>query len=221
MTIRPLNKHVIMKNLFFFLLLIMPLQLLADETNANNDKSQKEANLKRENYSSKTVSFLSSHSTFNKYEYYALPDVGKGGSRIENEVVIITDLETKEKIGCLRVSTRGGSTLFFRDKYSCILDLDELDDVVKTCEYIQSVVLETKAEVSTIIKYSTLDGLEIKAEWYTGVNYGYYESAGGWNVILTTDPYYSDAKVWMNMKYFPQLIQNLKDAKEVILSKLK
>lgn len=175
-----------MKNLFFFLLLIMPLQLLADDANVNNDKSQQEALLQRENSSSKTVDFLKSHSSFTKYEFYALPDVGKGSSRIGNDVVIITDIVSKDKVGCLRVSNvgmlQGYGYGFFRNRYSCVLDYDELDDLIKSCEYIQSVVLETKAEVQTVIQYATLDGLTLKAEWVE-INFGYYsDAAGGWNV---------------------------------------
>ena len=214
-----------MKNLFFFLLLIMPLQLLADEANVNNDKSQQEALLQRENSSSKTVDFLKSHSSFTKYEFYALPDVGKGSSRIGNDVVIITDIVSKDKVGCLRVSNvgmlQGYGYGFFRNRYSCVLDYDELDDLIKSCEYIQSVVLETKAEVQTVIQYATLDGLTLKAEWVE-INFGFYSDvAGGWNVYIKTDRYESDSSRKINMKYFPQFIQNLKDAKEVILSKLK
>lgn len=215
-----------MKNLFFFLLLLMPLQLLADEAIPNNDKSQQEALLQRENSASKTVDFLKSHSSFTKYEYYALPDVGKGSSRIGNDVVIITDIVSKEKIGCLRVSNsrmlQSSGIFFFRNRYAGVLDYDELDDMIKSCEYIQSVVLETKAEVPTKIDYVTLDGVKLEAEWEEGVRFGYYEErVEGWNVYLRTHYRYFESEIKIHMKYFPQFIQNLKDAKEVILSKLK
>ena len=214
-----------MKNLFFFLLLLMPLNLYADDSNANNDKRQQEVLLQRENSSSKTVDFLKSHSSFTKYEFYTLPDVGKGSTKIGNDVVIITDIVSKEKVGCLRVSNIGMLQSygygFFRNRYACVLDYDELDDLIKSCEYIQSVVLETKAGVSTVIQYATLDGLTLKAEWVES-NFGYFsETGGGWNVYIKTDRYESDSSRKINMKYFPQFIQNLKDAKEVILSKLK
>ena len=211
-----------MKKIFFFLLLLMPLQLLADDS-TNKNKGQEEALLQRENSTSKTVDFLKSHSSLFKYEYYALPDVGKGSSRIGNEVVIITDIVNKKKVGCLRVSNSGMLQNygygFFRNRYACVLDFDELDDLIKSCEYIQSVVLKTEAEVPTVIKYETLDGLTLEAEWVE-INSTIYSGAE-WYVYIKTDWYENDSSRKINMKYFPQFIQNLKDAKEMILLKLK
>ena len=217
-----MKKSVILRTLFSVVLLMTSVDLFADEANSNNDQSQEEALSQRENSASKTVDFLNSHSSFTKYEYYALPDVGKGSSRIGNEVVIITDVVNNEKIGCLRVSNSGMLQNygygFFRNRYACVLDLDELDDLVKSCEYIQSDVLKTEAEVPTVIKFKTLDGLSLVVAW-PAINSGFYTDKG-WDIFIKTDPYDNDSNRKINIKYFPQFIQNLKDAKEVILSKL-
>ncbi len=85
---------------------------------------------------SKTVEFMAGCGGLIKKEFYDLPKV-KG---VVNQVLIITNVLTGKKVGCLRVETsyyNGRSS----DSYIGTLDYEELDACVKSLTYIKDELL--------------------------------------------------------------------------------
>lgn len=162
---------------------------------------------KEEESNSKAVEFLSKDGTFMKKEFYELPQIGIGQFKLESNVLIITDMITGYKMGCLRLSTfsnLGGST----DEYIGTLDKDELDACIQCLELMQTDILTTKPEVYTETNYRTLDGVTI----------GSYYSNKTWTVFVRTKEYTSRSLTTIGN--VPKLIDNFKKAKEIIASKV-
>ena len=90
----------------------------------------------KEESKSKTVEFMAGCGSLMKKEFYDLPKV----KSVENQVLIITNVLTGKKVGCLRVETsyyNGHSS----DSYIGTLDYEELDACVKSLTYIKDELL--------------------------------------------------------------------------------
>lgn len=164
---------------------------------------------KDEKSNSKAVEFLSKDGTFMKREFYDLPQIGMGQYKLESQVLIMTDLTSGYKMGCLRLSTfsnLGGSL----EEYIGTLDRDELDACIQCFELMQTDILTTKPEIYTETCYKTLDGVTI----------GCYYSNGIWTVFVRTKEYTTRSMTTISTKNVPKLIDNLKQAKAMIESKI-
>lgn len=192
----------IMKKLLLLIALIMPMALLAQE------KQEKEKS------SSKTIEFLSKDGSFLIKEFYDLPKVGTSYDRIDCQVLIITDMKSNEKMGCFRLTTHypsGSGT----DDYIGTLDPDELDASVMCLEKIQSDILSTTPTVYTEAEFKTRDGVQIGTYWNKTKN------KSEWVIYVKTKNYTSRSLSSVDVSNLPNLIQNLKDAKEMIVAKCK
>ncbi len=107
---------------------------------------------------SKSVEFSEKDGSLLKREFYDLSKI-KG---VENQILIISNITTSQKIGCLRLTTSSYSK-YGDDSYIGTLDLDEISACKKSLEHIQNELLPTTPEIYTECVYSTRDGLKFTA----------------------------------------------------------
>ena len=119
-----------MKKILFFAVAVLLSASTFAQSKATEDKTE-----------SKTLEFMSRGSSLIKKEFYDLESV-KG---VECKVLIVTDLLENKKIGCLRLETTytGYST---SDTYIGTLDYDEIDDCIKSINYIDCFIKSCDAE---------------------------------------------------------------------------
>ncbi len=182
-----------MKYFIFIIALLMPITLCAQE---NEEKS-----------SSKTVEFLSKDGSFLKKEFYDQPTVGSSYNRIDCQVLIITDMKTNQKIGCLRLTTYYGE-----DEYIGTLDTDEIDACILCLDKIQSDISISTPGTYTEAEYKTRDDVTIGTYWN--------DKKKEWVNYVRTKRY-SRSMSTVDKSNLPKLIQNMKDAKEIIVEKTK
>lgn len=182
-----------MKKFLLFIAFLMPMALLAQE---NEEKS-----------SSKTVEFLSKDGSFFKKEFYDQPTIGISYNKIGCQILIITDMKTNEKIGCLRLTTYSGE-----DSYIGTLDSDEIDACIQCLDKIQSDISLTTPETYTEAEYKTRDDVSIGTYWN--------DKKKEWINYVQTKRY-SRSMSTVDKMNLPKLIQNMKDAKDIIIEKTK
>ena len=187
-----------MKKIIIVLALIMPMLLCAQE--------------KEEKSNSKTLEFLSKDGSILKKEFYDLPEVGTSYNKTQNQVLIITDMKTNEKMGCLRIITTYPSSSGNTD-YIGTLDPDELDAAILSMEKILNEVLPTTPTTYTEVEYKTRDGVEIGTFWK--------EKKSEWTIYIKTKSYTSRSMSTYKSDELAKLIKNLKDAKLMISEKTK
>ena len=187
-----------MKKIIIVLALIMPMLLCAQE--------------KEEKSNSKTLEFLSKDGSILKKEFYDLPEVGTSYNKTQNQVLIITNMKTNEKMGCLRIITTYPSSSGNTD-YIGTLDPDELDAAVLSMEKILNEVLPTTPTTYTEVEYKTRDGVEIGTFWK--------EKKSEWTIYIKTKSYTSRSMSTYKSDELAKLIKNLKDAKLMISEKTK
>ena len=187
-----------MKKIIIVLALMMPLFLNAQE--------------KEEKTNSKTLEFLSKDGSILKKEFYDLPVVGTSYNKTQNQVLIITDLKSNEKRGCLRIITTYPSTSSSTD-YIGTLDPDELDAAIMSMEKILADILPNKPETYTEVVYRTRDGIQIGTFWN--------DKKEEWNIYVQTKSYTSRSMSSFKKDELSKLIENLKNAKQIIGEKTK
>ena len=187
-----------MKKIIIVLALIMPMLLCAQE--------------KEEKSNSKTLEFLSKDGSILKKEFYDLPEVGTSYNKTQNQVLIITNMKTNEKMGCLRIITTYPSSSGNTD-YIGTLDPDELDAAVLSMEKILNEILPTPPTTYTEVEYKTRDGVEIGTFWK--------EKKNEWTIYIKTKSYTTRSMSTYKSEELAKLIKNLKDAKLMISEKTK
>ena len=187
-----------MKKIIIVFALIMPMLLCAQE--------------KEEKSNSKTLEFLSKDGSILKKEFYDLPEVGTSYNKTQNQVLIITNMKTNEKMGCLRIITTYPSSSGNTD-YIGTLDPDELDAAVLSMEKILNEILPTTPTTYTEVEYKTRDGVEIGTFWK--------EKKSEWTIYIKTKSYTSRSMSTYKSDELAKLIKNLKDAKLMISEKTK
>ena len=166
----------------------------------------------QEKSSSKTVEFLAKDGTFFKKEFYDLPTVGSSYSKVDCQVLIITDMKTNEKRGCLRLTTYYSSSVS-NDDYIGTLDPDELDACIICLDKIQTDIATTTPETYTEAEYKTRDGVHIGTYWN--------DRKKEWVIYVQTKNYTTRSLSQVSSANVPVLIQNLKNAKQMIADKTK
>lgn len=155
---------------------------------------------------SKSIEFMAECGNLIKKEFYDLPGI-KG---ITNQVLIITDVLSGKKIGCMRIETsyyNGRSS----DSYVGTLDYEELDACIKSLTYIKDELLQTKPEVYTETEYKTLDNLKLGAY--------YSEEKNKWMAFIYTKGYTSRSAEFIDSSNIVTFINIMNQAKAMIAEK--
>ena len=187
-----------MKRILFVLALMMPMFANAQE--------------KEEKSNSKTLEFMTKDGFAFKKEFYDLPEIGNSYNKTQNQVLIITNLKTNEKRGCLRITTNypsGSGNI----EYTGTLDPDELDAATMSTEKILSEIIPTTPSTYTEVEYCTRDGVEIGVFWK--------EKKSEWTIYIKTKKYVGRSMSTFKAEELALLIKNLKDAKHMIDEKTK
>lgn len=159
---------------------------------------------------SKTVEFLSKDGSFFKKEFYDLPAVGTSYNKVDCQVLIITDLKSNEKRGCLRLTTYYSSSVS-NDSYIGTLDPDELDACIMCFEKIVSEITVSPATTYTEVEYKTRDGVQLGTYWN--------DKKSEWRTYVQTKYYSSRSMSSVSNDNVASLINNLKQAKQMIAEK--
>lgn len=190
-----------MKKYLFFTLLVAMLSLNAYSQEQQKEKSQ-----------SKTIEFLSRDGSFFKKEFYDLQTIGSSYDKIECQVLIITDMKTNSKMGCLRMTTTYPSS-GSNDSYIGTLDQDEIDACIMCLEKIQSDIITSAPNTYTEAEYKTRDGVSIGTFWR--------KQKSEWAIYVQTKSYTSRSMSSIKPEHISLLIKVLKDAKAMIVEKTK
>lgn len=153
---------------------------------------------------SKSVEFLKADGTFLLKEFYDLEKI-KG---VECQVLIMTNIVTGEKMGCLRLETHYKSQ-YTSDNYVGTLDSDELDACIQSLEYIKSTLLLSSPDVYTEAEYKTNDG----------VKFGAYFNKGKWIAYVYTKGYTSRSAEFLGADNITSFISVMNQAKLLITEK--
>lgn len=157
---------------------------------------------------SKTVEFLDKDGQFILKDFYDLSAI----QGIKNQVLIITDILSNKKIGCLRITTSYYSSIG-TDDYIGTLDSDELDACIKCLQYIKDNIVNTTSENYKEIGYTSRDNLQIGA---------YYNSKNSkWIVYVQTKGYTSRSLKSVDSDKIDNLIGVFTAAKNLIAEKTK
>lgn len=159
---------------------------------------------------SKTVEFLSKDGSFYKKEFYDLPAVGSSYNKIDCQVLIITDLKSNEKRGCLRLTTYYSSSVT-SDSYIGTLDPDELDACIMCFDKIVSEITVSPATTYTEVEYKTRDGVQLGTYWN--------DKKSEWRTYVQTKYYISRSMSSISNDNVASLVNNLKQAKQMIAEK--
>lgn len=155
---------------------------------------------------SKSVEFLAKGGSLISKEFYDIKKV-KG---VNCQVLILTDIVANKKMGCLRLETSYTSRVS-TDTYVGTLDEDEIDACIKSLEYISSTILPSTPETYTEIQYNSRDG----------VKFGAYSKKDKWSTFVYTKSYTSRSAEFFDSSNLSELINTLKQAKEMIEGKIK
>lgn len=160
--------------------------------------------------SSKTLEFMKKDGTLLQREFYQLGKV----NGVECEVLIITDVISKKKMGCLRLKTRYfSSSSFSSDTYIGILDYDEIDACMKSITFINESVITTTPTAYTEVEYKTRDRVEVGAF--------YQEKLSTWKAYVQTKSYTDKSMAFFAASDLSQLLTFMGQAKTLIDEKTK
>ena len=156
-----------------------------------------------EESNSKTLEFMKKDGTLIQREFYPLGKV-KG---VECEVLVITDLISKKKIGCMRLKTSYSSS-YSSDTYIGTLDYDEIDACIKSINYINTSVINSKPEMYTEVEYKTRDKVEVGAF--------YQENKSNWRAYVQTKSYTNRSMEFFAASELTELASKMTQAKAII-----
>lgn len=155
---------------------------------------------------SKTIEFLKASGSFFVKEFYDLPKV----SSVECQVLIITNVVSGKKIGCLRLTTKYNSQ-YSSDDYIGTLDSDEIEDCIKSLTYIKDTLLPSTPTVYTEAVYKTKDGVKL----------GAYYDEGKWKAYVYTKGYTSRSACFLKSDNIETFINVMNSAQQLIAEKTK
>ena len=181
---------MIMKKLFFLLVLLCSVAV----SNAQEKETEKSQ--------SNAVLFEQSIGSLIRKDFYNLPKV-RG---VENQVLILTDILTGKKIGCLRIETKPFSAS--NETYVGRLDFDELDAAIKSLSYIKETILPTTPDVYSEIVFKSKDGVQLGTY--------FNEKTKKWVVVIYTKSYTSRSAKYFDETELSEMIEIMKTAKSKI-----
>ena len=183
-------KIMIMKKLFILLVLLCSVAV----SNAQEKETEKSQ--------SNAVLFEQSIGSLIRKDFYNLPKV-RG---VENQVLILTDILTGKKIGCLRIETKPFSSS--NETYVGRLDFDELDAAIKSLSYIKETILPTTPDVYSEIVFKSKDGVQLGTY--------FNEKTKKWVVFIYTKSYTSRSATYCDETELSEMIEIMKTAKNKI-----
>lgn len=155
-----------------------------------------------------TLEFMDNSGSFIKKEFYDLPKVKSATC----QALILTDIKTNKKIGCLRLKTVYYSSYTkSSDSYIGTLDYDELDACIQSLTYIKDNLLQAPTDTYTEVEFKTRDNLKI----------GAFCSKGKWDAFIYTKGYTSRSAEFFDADNITSLISVMEQAKTIIEEKTK
>ncbi|MEE0904217.1 MAG: hypothetical protein U0L68_07140 [Prevotellamassilia sp.] len=178
-----------MKKLFILLVLLCSVAV----SNAQEKETEKSQ--------SKAVLFEESIGSLIRKDFYNLPKV----PGVENQVLILKDILTGEKMGCLRMKPKQYSS-----NEPCVgtLDFEELDAAIKSLSYIKENILPTTPDVYSEIVFKSKDGVQLGTY--------FNEKTKKWVVFIYTNSYTSRSAAYCDEKELSKMIEIMKTAKSKI-----
>lgn len=190
-----------MKRFYLVVLLVFSFNLVYAQQTGSKDESKSE-----------TLEFMRKDGTCFVKEFYDLGKI-KG---VECQVLVVTDVVQKSKIGCLRLITRYSSSVS-SDSYIGTLDYSEIDACIQSLEYVKSAI-QNKPTIYTEIEYKTNDGIEIGAYYNEKTT---LVANKGWRAYVYTKNYTNRSAEYFDTDNIDSLIEILKNAKSMIEEKVK
>lgn len=181
-----------MKKLFILLVLLCSVAV----SNAQEKETEKPQ--------SKATLFEQSIGSLIRRDVYNLPKVG--GAEID--VMILTDILTGTKIGCLRMVTKYHWP--YSDDISTFvgyLDFEELDAAIKSLSYIKETILPTTPDVDTRFTFNFKDGGQLRID--------FNEKTKKWVISIYTQKDIK-SKTECDETQLSKMIENMKTAKSKI-----
>lgn len=178
-------------------ILLVTLMLTATFSFAQQEEKEQES-------LSKTLNFLKKDGTCLIKEFYDLETVGD----VVCQVLIITDVVSNSKIGCLRLKTYSSATHI---SYIGTLDSDEIEACIKSLDYMKDSILITAPIVYTEAVFTTRDKVSI----------GIYYAKKDWTAFVKTRNYLNYSMQTFSSRYLDKLREQMIKAKEIILDKTK
>ena len=158
---------------------------------------------KEEVSQSSTVEFMKQDGTLMLKEFY--PEVNIGG--VKFQVLILSDVVTGKKVGCLRLETKYVSQ-YTSDTYIATLDYDELSACIQSLNYIKNTLSATTPAHYQECEYRSRDRAVLGA---------YYSNRKAkWEVYVQTKSHTTRSMKVINMNDLPTVISTLEDAQSTI-----
>lgn len=168
------------------------------------------AQQKEEESASTTLQFMKSSGSFLVKEFYDLAVI----TGVTCKVLIITDVLTNKKIGCMRLETEYRSSYSGSpDTYVGTLDLDELDACISSLTYLKDNILSKDAETYTEAQYTSRDKVEIGAY--------FNETKKKWTAYVQTKSYTTRSMEFFEAANLDALAAEMQKAKDMIFEKTK
>ena len=177
-----------MKKLFILLVLLCSVAV----SNAQEKETEKSQ--------SKAVLFEQSIGSLIRKDFYNLPKI-RG---VETQVLILTDILTGKKIGCLRIEPKQYSS----PNGVGTLDFEELDAAIKSLSYIKENILPTAPDVYSEIVFKSKDGVQLGTY--------FNEKTKKWVVFIYTNSYTSRSAAYCDETQLSKMIEIMKTAKSKI-----
>ncbi len=130
---------------------------------------------------------------------------------IDCQVLILSDLVSKDKIGCLRLETKYVSSYKSIETYRGTLDFDEIGNCLKCLYYLKDNILMSMPNVDTEVDYKSRDG----------VRFGAYfnEKKRKWQAFVYTKSYNVKSAEYIDSANIEELINFLETSQKVISEK--
>lgn len=165
---------------------------------------------KSDESNSKTLEFLKSEGSCLVKEFYDLGSV-KG---VSCKVLIITNVVSNKKIGCMRLETSYfSSATRSSDTYIGTLDADEIDACLKSLSYLKDNLFATNPLTYTEAEYKSRDKVTIGAFFSTEKN--------SWTAYVQTKSYTSRSSKFFDATNLEELSFLMQEAKKMIEEKIK
>ena len=192
---------MIMKKLFILLVLLCSVAV----SNAQEKETENR---------SKAALFEESKGSLIRKDFYNLPKVGG----LENNVLILTDIFTGTKIGCLRMEYYDD----YNDLRAGYIDFEELDAAIKSLSYIKETILYTTPDVYTEFSFKSKDGVQLgtyfNEKTQKWVVFIWLRKWSDFLVEVNAEPKCSSRKYALHcdVTQLSKMIENLKRAKSKI-----
>lgn len=168
------------------------------------------AQQKEEESASTTLQFMKTSGSFLVKEFYDLATI-KG---VECKVLIITDVVSGTKMGCMRLETTYRSSYNSSpDTYIGTLDYDELDACIRSLNYLNDNLLPNQKETYTEAEYKSRDKVTIGAF--------FDEDKKAWTAYVQTKSYTSRSMKFFDSDNLKALSAEMEKAQTMIKEKTK